>query len=378
MSLSQRTSFGRLQTGSYQLRGAGSFVRRMIQAGILFLLISPAIADLHLVPCSGDRCAPCIVYRSDYLNPQTGLRAWLQERFRVYDAKKSGPDEQFLKEHRVGMIPSWIVFDDDHNELFRVSGYDFRAPLAVRMNKLKAQLTAGVKQCQRLERPTERLLQPQEDIGELRQLREELRGLQAENQNLMRRQSGDQRYSETQKQIESLKQLIEKLSQKPEAAQIQKPEVSHEEVIPQTPTEKPAPTVEANNSEHQSGGESDTLGIIAKWAKLGLTVAAPEVALPASAALSVAGFLWRRRKNQKVAGNGSQRGTWDEPLPLVSLLREQSGPTVGSDGEVRLLKEAIRKAKSGSPEIGALGGPAVAREIEDYVARRKATETGLI
>ena len=57
---------------------------------------------------------------------------------------------------------------------------------------------------------------------------------------------------------------------------------------------------------------------------------------------------------------------------LVARLEVQPDGTA----EETYWKDGVRLAANGGPEIKVLGGPAVARSIEEYVAQRRAAETG--
>jgi len=232
-------------------------------------------------------CAPCQRFKSDY-RTITEFRHALETAYAVKNCDwERGNDQRFARRFGVSALPGFIVFRDGiHQQSF--AGYDgnWRAFL----ERLNLDVDgAGQAPRSGTEGPARSITPVEKSLPEIADLRAEL--------DRLRRQMAE--------------------AAKPKTQLAQPPKNAVPGVLPGTqpaalpgsqagssplPPALSIPAVEAP----AGGGQSEMPDIGGKWwsvlttvGKIGLTTLAPEVALPASAALTAAGYVFGQMKKRR-------------------------------------------------------------------------------
>ena len=172
------------------------------------LLSASACGQIMFVPVKAEYCGPCRRFSADYGNPMTGLRPWLRQRLETYRAIDIQHRPEFSQQWKVSTIPTFLLLDQNENELGRIEGYSnpasFRARLTAKLKQIQAKQTKRQPQVELPECPQ---IPPQINIdlspienkldrlgGVLAQsqasqedLRQQVTDLQKQNAELMRR-----------------------------------------------------------------------------------------------------------------------------------------------------------------------------------------------
>ena len=285
-------------------------------------------------------CAPCQRFRNDY-RTITEFRSPLESAYSVKSCDwERGNDQRFARRHGISSLPGFIVFRDGVHQ-YSFVGYsgDWRAFL----EKLNLDVDgAGTDSADSgtVERPNRPITPVERALPEIADLRAEL--------DRLRRQM-----AESAKPKQQPKQL--ETETVPGASPVTQPAAlpGRQAGPSPLPPVLSIPAVEAP----AGGGQSEMPDIGGKWwsvlttvGKIGLTTLAPEVALPASAALTAAGYVFgqvKKRRSQAAQAeffraNGTPARDVTEVEQVLSL-RQQECRDPLSDAMFGVLFEDISR-----------------------------------
>lgn len=109
------------------------------------LLSASACGQIMFVPVKAEYCGPCRRFSADYGNPMTGLRPWIKQRLETYQAIDIQQRPEFTQQWKVATIPTFLLLDQNENELGRIEGYtnpaSFRARLTAKLKQIQTKQT---------------------------------------------------------------------------------------------------------------------------------------------------------------------------------------------------------------------------------------------
>jgi hypothetical protein len=382
---------------------------------------------LELLVFKTRECDPCKQWTAAYNNPFTGLKVSINRAYRMRDAIVVQENLELARKYSVERVPTFVLVDGNGREVHRVQG--FQSPAAL-MNQLMAiprvppvqtrppQVSVDNDRMKRLEEANKNLEDKADSLED--RLADRQKQSAADREKARRELAALKELQE--QQASDLKAALEKVKQK--AAPVLPAEPECKDGVCTIPPPADDPNVNAESPE-ASGNPRSLWGTILHHGvglalDFGLTQAQSEIAVPLAVAggpigiAAAGGFMllkaWRRRKGRHELDTTAD----DEPAP-VPVSRQNSEPTkpqevddiirylkdketdsaavnqavesleglvarmeVQPDGstEETFWKDGVRLAKAGRLSVNVLGGPAVARGIEDYVARRTAAEHG--
>ena len=129
------------------------------------LLSASACGQIMFVPVKAEYCGPCRRFSADYGNPMTGLRPWIKQRLETYRAIDIQQRPEFSQQWNVATIPTFLLLDQNENELGRIEGYNSPASFRARLTaKLKQIQTKQTKRRPQIELPECPQIPPQINI----------------------------------------------------------------------------------------------------------------------------------------------------------------------------------------------------------------------